>query len=249
MTRTLLEICQDVADRAAFSRPSTIIGNRDATAQRLLACANEAGRVLSTGKVYNAQGVMVSTHDWADLRKEQEFTTVADQQAYSLQTGGIIVDEDYQRIIRDTLWDRTNDRPIRVVDPETWQKYVSGVVTLGINKLAIIRRKQILFYTTPTSADTYAFEYISTKWVDCADGVDRTRFNADADTTYLDDHLMYLSIKWRFKEATGLEYAEDKLEYLEETHVKMGSENPNGTIHLGHEADYMPNLPDIGYGG
>lgn len=248
MTRTLLELCQDVATRCGFSEPGTVIGNRDATAKRLLSCANEAGRVLSTGKVYNAQGQIVSIHDWADLRKEQEFTTVAAQQAYSLQTGGIITDEDYTRIISDTLWDRTNDRPIRVVDPATWQKYVSGVVTLGINKLAIIRRKQILFYTTPTSADTYAFEYISSKWVDCADGTDRVRFNADGDTTYLDDHLMYLSIRWRFKEATGLEYAEDKLEYLEEALAVMGGENPDGTIHLGHEADYMPNLPDIGYG-
>lgn len=250
MTQTLLDICLDIADEAGVTRPNTIVGNRDRIARRLLVSANTAGRVLADGKLYNSNGVLVGVHNWRDLQVEQPFSTVADQQGYDLKGASAIVsNDDFHRIIEDSLWDRTNDRPIRVVDTQEWQKYVSGVVTLGINKIAIIRGGKLLFFTTPSSVDDYVFEYISKNWIqDSTSAVTRNRFAADTDTPILDEHLLFLGAKWRFKESMGFPYAEDKIEYLEAVHTAAGAERAMGTQYTNMERDYMPNIPDIGFG-
>lgn len=250
MGLTLLEICEDIAGEAGVAVPNTIIGNRDRIARRLLVSMNTAGRVLTEGRIYNAAGVMVGIHNWRDLQTEQVFNTVADQEGYALTgTSSIITNNDFSQIVKDTLWDRTNDRPIRVVDSQEWQKYVSGIVNLGINKIALVRGGQLNFHTTPTSVDTYSFEYTSKNFILDADGVvTRNRFNRDTDTIRLDDHLLFLGAKWRFKESMGFPYAEDKIDYLESVHAAAGAEKAMGTEYTNMDRDFMPNIPDIDFG-
>jgi hypothetical protein len=246
---TLLSICQQVADESGVTRPSYIIGNNDLTARRLLAAAKSAGRELAEGRIRAANGNVITVHDWSALRKEQTFTTTASDYDYVLDSTGIITDNDFQRIVKDTIWDRTNNRWIRFVEPVEWQNYVSGLITIGIDKIATIRGGQLLIHTTPTSTDTYAFEYISKHWCESSGGTGQTTWAADTDVGVLPDDLLELGTRWRFKEMMGLPYAEDKLDYLEAVMVAQGHDIPTGTVNMAEpRMIFTGNIPDTGYG-
>lgn len=250
MTDNLLTVCQDIANDAGVAAPASIIGSRNNTAKRLLSAAKSAGREILAGKVYNSQGMLVSVHDWQALRKEQVFTTVADQQAYPLTgIGSIIIDNDYKRIVPSTFWDRTNDRKVRVLDASSWQVFQSGTVTAGVERFANIRGNAVLIHTTPTSADTLVFEYVSTKWIQRADDSYAEDFIADTDIPVIDDHLFYLATRWRFKQSMGMPYAEEKLEYLEYALMLQGTESGYGEV-ISHSEDgfIYDNIPDTGVG-
>lgn len=64
---TLLSICQDIAGDLGQTVPTSVIGNPDQTATRLLACAQRAGSWLSK----RPQG------GWVDSIREYVFTTTA----------------------------------------------------------------------------------------------------------------------------------------------------------------------------
>lgn len=72
---TLLSICQDIANDIGLPVPTSIIGNTDETASRLLACAQRAGRWLAK----KPQG------GWVDSIREYTFTTTA----IAVQSGSI----------------------------------------------------------------------------------------------------------------------------------------------------------------
>lgn len=249
---SLLTICQRVADESGVYSPTRIVGGADITAKRLLAAAKSAGRDLSEGKIRNASGVLVGAHNWQALRKEVVFNTAAGDSDYKLDATGIIADGDYRRMVEDTLWDRTNDQPISYVTVKDWQDYVSGVITLGIEKISTIRGGQLLIYTTPESVDQYSFEYISNSWCQSAAGAAQNTWLADTDEGILDEELLFLGTKWRFKEMSGLPYGEDKLDYLESVHMAMSSDTPSGTIQahgdLWEQEKADRQLPDTGYG-
>lgn len=64
---TLLSICQDVADDIGLAEPSSIIGNTDVTARRLLRQAQRAGEAIAR----RPQG------GWVSMIAEFDFTTVS----------------------------------------------------------------------------------------------------------------------------------------------------------------------------
>jgi hypothetical protein len=76
---TLLSICQQVADDLGLSVPSSIVGNTDQTATRLLAQAQKAGQSLAR----KPQG------GWVSMIREFDFTTAAlASQAGSIANSG-----------------------------------------------------------------------------------------------------------------------------------------------------------------
>jgi hypothetical protein len=246
---TLLTICQQVADESGVNTPNQIVGNSDLTAKKLLAAAKSAGRDLSQGKVYNGQGLVIGTHDWSALRKERSFNTVIGDVDYLLTAAGIIPDDDYNRIVQDTIWNRTTDRRVYFVNPIDWQTFISGTVGVGIDNIVTIRQNQLLMYPTPAGVENIAFEYISNKWCRSSAGVAQTTWVADSDVGILREDLLFLGTKWRFKQMDGLPYAEDKLEYMESVHMAMGQDLPLGKVTMHISADYLDGqVPETGYG-
>ena len=92
-------------------------------------------------------------------------------------------------------WMRAKNGSFQVITPGGW----------------IILGKEIHFYPAPSGSAT--FPYISSAWARSESGTPKTAFSADNDTFVLSERLLTLAIVWRFKEAKGLEYAEDQASY------------------------------------
>lgn len=247
---TLLSMCQDIANELGYESISSVVGNSDEVARRLLGAAQRSGKTLAVGRVYNGRGQMVGTHDWTALTKEQTFTTDGTS-SYELTSSGIITDNDFLRFVDNTWWDRTNDRPLVLVDKVTWQRYVSGTITLGINKLIMKRGKNLVVHPTETSGETWVFEYVSNKWCESSGGTEQSAWAADTDVALLDENLMTLDIKWRFLESMGQPYAVQQSEFYEELAAVAGEDGGKDTIDTMmprvDEALYY-NFPETGYG-
>lgn len=194
---TVLSLVKDAADELSLARPGDISDTTDdATAQKLVRHLTRTCRQLS------------AEYDWARLRREKTFTTVA----LAEQTGAI--PSDFQRFVKDTIWNRTTrtkvQGPIQASDWQIRQAQASTGPFQNFN----IRGSAFLMTPTPSAGWTIAYEYIS-KYIGLAvDGTtERSVFTGDDDTTYFDDELVILGTVWRYRKAEGLDYSEEFREY------------------------------------
>jgi hypothetical protein len=83
------------------------------------------------------------------------------------------------------------------------------------------------------STDTITGEYRSKNWILGADGVSRQyQFLTDADTSLIPERILKLGVVWRWKQAKGLEYAEDYRTWDNERARVAGHDSGNKTIDM-----------------
>ena len=196
MTKNLLEIVKDATDTIGLPRPSTVIGSVDPQVRKLLAAAQREGRELAR------------RHAWQALKVGTTFTSVAQ----ASQTSA--VPADFDRMVNDTFWNRTQTREVQ--GPLTEQEYAEVVArgTTYFNQAYLIRGGAILITPTPTAGETMAYTYVTKFWAGTAASTSPTLsgFASDSDIPYLDDEAFTLGVIWRFK-TSGLEYGEDFAAY------------------------------------
>lgn len=197
---SLLTLCQNVARQVGLAVPATVAGNDDETVAAILAFAQREGRTLSR------------LHDWVVLQKEHVFTTVAGTATYALPS-------DFRSLVTRTAWNRSGGR--RLGGPTTpihWQARRSSGTTRDVNDLRyrIVPESLMSKFTldpVPTSAETLAFEYVSTVWCKSAGGVGQTAWAADSDEALIEENLIELGVIARVLNRLGLPYAEERAEY------------------------------------
>lgn len=190
---SLLTIVQAVARDTGFSPPSTVVGSSNETAVRILRALTKSGRQ------------MLRDFEWEALINEATVTTDGNAAgAYDLPT-------DFQRFVNGTWWDATNQWPLRgPANAQQWQQLQNGIVTIGPRKFFRLRGNQILFYPVPSSGDTITYEYVQKNWIVLnSDSSEANEFASDSDTVLFDEELLILDCIWRFRQAQGLDYAED----------------------------------------
>ena len=193
--------------------PTEVVNSTDAQVQQLYALANEEGDELS------------GTYDWQVMRRQHLFNTVAS----AVQSSAIPSDLDH--FIANSFFNRTTRRYIYgPITPQEWQA-IQAQPQLNRVFLAFIERDgQFLVTPTPDVGQTIAYEYITTNWAKSAAGSAQSSFLADTDTTYLDDKLFPLGLRWRFLKSKGLDYSEDFRTYQGERNQRMARDGGNGVI-------------------
>lgn len=214
----LLTLCQTAMDEIGFSRPSIVASSTDTDARQLLALANREGTFLAERKAFSK------------LVKEYTFVLVAAQQDYDLPS-------DFNWLIPDTLWNRDDRRAaIGPMDSGEWQYLKGWNFVNGLNMRFRIYNGKLRFDQTITSDDagkTLAFEYVSTHWVLAADGTTtKEKCTLDTDTFVLDDELMIMGLKWRFKKAKGFDWQEDYAEYKAHSDLLLARDGGQRRIQL-----------------
>ena len=193
---TLLSMVNKAQDKLSLPRSSTVISSTDQIVRSLLAEADEEGKQLA------------NRHPWQALIKEKTFTSVAQAN----QTNALASDMgNPRRILVDSIYNRTQKR--RVTGPLTaaeWQNQQALSLSLLVDSYYI---RGGVWYASPTppAGNTYAYEYVSSYWVDTnADGAgEAASWQADTDTGVLSEDLMLLGIVWRYRASIGLGYAEE----------------------------------------
>jgi len=182
---TLLTICQNAADEVGIERQSSIIGNPSPTAQKLLRYANKAGDAL------------MKADNWQVLRKERTFSAVG------AETQTSIFPSDFDRIIKETFWNRSVPSLISGPASATEWQGLKATSYSGEAKFAL-RGDVVLLIPAPTAGQTLAFEYISNQWCKSAGGSGQTAFAADTDVGILDEELILRYLKLIYLTDEGL---------------------------------------------
>ena len=225
---SLLTLCQNACDEVGLDEPTAIATSSDITAKRCLRYANRTGREL-----------VRKNHP--DLIFEHTFATVASQEGYSLPG-------DYDHFVPFTWWNRTTKRRLYPISAKEWQDYQSGTIVTSINDRFRIRGKSSPFivFPTPTSVETFSFEYVSENFCEKSDGTDQSEWLADTDTGLVDEELFELGVIWRLLNRLGMPYAEEKAEYQRVLDNHLANILPQALRTDGH-IPAGANIPDSDY--
>lgn len=178
---------------------TTVYSNTGETQKQLLALCNMAGDVL------------MREHEWQSLVTEQSFTTVATEQ----QTGHTLP-SDLDRIINETLWNRSTTDPVYgPLTSQSWQAQKAQVTSTVWSQYRL-RGNSFWLLPAPAAGQSIYYEYVSSKWCQSAGGVAQSAWAADTDTAKLPEHLLTLGLVWRWLEAKGLDYTQRYDEYERE---------------------------------
>lgn len=182
-----------------MTRPVNAVGSSDAGVVQLLELYNEEGSELAAR----------SSDGWQALVQEATFTTVnsEDQGAVSDIIG---TPNAYRHIINETIWNRSKKMPVYGPRPPAiWQGF-KALTFAGPYSEYRIRGGHLLFLPVPGAGDECAFEYASKNWMTSSDGTEyRSRVAQDTDIPLLDDEIVLAGLKWRWRQAKGLEYGGD----------------------------------------
>ena len=125
----------------------------------LLATANDI--LNQVGAEVGLDPELAQLYPWQFLRKEATITTTLNEDEYSLPA-------DYLYMINQTIWDRTNDRPVYgPLSPQDWAELYgrdSTTDTLFLH-FRIKENKLCLFPDTIAAGIDIRYEYISRNWV------------------------------------------------------------------------------------
>lgn len=227
---SLLTVIQKSCRLLSIPVPLEVVNSTDTQVQQLYELANEEGNELA------------GAADWQVMRKQHTFTTVATP----AQTSAIPTDWD--RFIANSFFNRSQMRSvIGPITPQQWQA-IQAQPQLNRVFLAFIERdNQFLVTPTPAAGETIAYEYVTKNWVYSDDVVPvaRSDYEADTDTSYLDEKLIVLGVRWRFLKSKGLEFGEDFRTYQTERNQKMARDGGNGMITTTGDNQFLlsPNLP------
>lgn len=196
MSITLLQAARDFCSRTGLRIPAAVATSQDATNQQLMALFNEVLEELVDRWVFE------------ELINETTFTTTALENQGSIYT---IAPNGFDRIIDDTIYDRTQKIPIYgPIGPQAWQQ-AKAFVPIGPLYRFRIRGGDLLFNPLATAGHTCAFEYVSKNVIlDTITGDYKSSFTLDTDEFILNSRLLTQGLRWKWKAEKQLAYAQEK---------------------------------------
>lgn len=194
---TLLSAIQQVAERLGQSKPASVIGSSDKQTVQWRAILEEGLEQL------------VNRGQWQQLTREATWVTTATEDQGELAD---LATDGFSYMLPQTLWDRTNIRPlVGPLDNQDWQALKAWVVQ-GPHHQFRVRGDHLLVNPTPAADLTWAFEYQSENFIQPDPGVggaNKKLFTADTDLILLPETIVKLDLRWRWKKEKGLSYAQD----------------------------------------
>ena len=202
---SLLTTVQRFCRRTNITVPATVIGTTDSQIAQIYALLEEEGNDLS------------GRGSWQTLTLEALHTTVATESQGCIED---IADQGFRYIKNDTIWDRTENLPILVIDGPDWQAE-KGFAETSPRYRARIRGDELIATPTPVAGNTWAFEYVTWNWINSNQ---KQYFTSDSDTIDLPEPVIQMGLRWRWKKEKGLEYGEDFRTYEKMVEDALGRE-------------------------
>jgi hypothetical protein len=196
---SLLSVVQDACRHSSLSLPvlTSVIGNTQSHAPALLMAAKEELDSLAT------------RHNWQKLTKENTFTSTAT----AVQVTASAIPTDFDRMIPETFFNRTTRRAIfGPISADEWQR-IEASLTTYVNPAFRFRGGTILITPDPTTAQTLAYEYVSTYKARSAAGAEQTTWAVDTDTSVFPEPIVTLGVVWRYRRGRGYPYNNEQEEY------------------------------------
>lgn len=203
------------------------------------------------GLLASAGNDLVREHEWAHLRLQHTFTTVASQDTYALP-GGFI------RFVNQTQWNRSSRLPLGgPVTPQGWQLLKTLNVVAAVQMFFRTKGANLILHPVPAGAYDIALEYVTGAWVDTdLDGLgDEETPAADSDVLLLDSQMLVHRLRRDFQEAKGFDSTAANRAYEDALALAKGSSEASPVLNLNHSPYNRArlldgsNVPPTGFGG
>lgn len=224
---SLLTCVQSVCRRVGIGAPATVIGASDDLTLQLLELAQEGVEEIS------------KRHGWRELRVLTSFQTVAAM----AQPGSLPADYDRMAPGK-TMWNQAQRLPVAgPANASDWARLTALQLVSGPNLVYRLAGSALNLYPVPPAGQTVSFEYVSKRPVVAVDGTTfKTVFTADTDTTRWPEHLLTKDLRWRWKAAKGLNYAEELASF--ERAYELEAASDRGEVEIATSSLGYDTLPD-----
>lgn len=162
---------------------------------------------------------------------------------------------DFSYFIGNTWWDRTYRwQMMGPLTAQEWQVLKSGLSPVGPRRFFRVIGNQFRIHPAPsTTGDTLVFEYYSNAWCQSNAAAAQNKWAVDTDYFSLDDDAFIYGMKWRWKAAKGLDYAQEKADYDAQVERLIGRDGGNRDLRTNAQATDIRllnynNVPDTGFG-
>ena len=217
--KSILEICQEVADLAATKRPQDLFNLN----------SQQDAIFLSIAK--SALDSLLRYGDWQELTKEGVLRTSGKKDKYLMEE----VCPDFYSLLNNTIYLKDgNEKLIGAITPQDWmrEKYFNEVSS---DTKFIIQNGMIKFLTIPKDNIKIVFQYRSnTICLDAKNGyMEKSSITKNTDIPIFDEYLVKLGVLWRWLKRNGMDYSEEYNEYEREIKKKFASSLSVKDINLG----------------
>ena len=207
--KSILKICQEVADLAATKRPQDLFNLN----------SQQDAIFLSTAK--SALDSLLRYGDWPELTKEGVLRTAGKKDKYLMEE----VCPDFYCILNNTIYVKDgNEKLIGAITPQDWmrEKYFNEASS---DTKFIIQNGMIKFLTIPKDNIKIVFQYRSNAiCLDASNGyMEKSIITKNTDIPIFDEYLVKLGILWRWLKRNGMDYTEEYNEYEREIKKKFAS--------------------------
>lgn len=230
---SLLSIIREVTGLLSLPQPTVVAASTDKQVIQFFNLLNEEGRDL------------MSAANWQALTEEAHFTTVvADVQPAAIPA-------DLDRFIPNSFFNRSTRRGVTgPLTPKQWQAIKAQPVFSTVYLAFRERAGVFLMAPPPPVGQSIYYEYVSSNWVQSATGTPQAAFLADTDTSYLDEHLLGLGLRWRYLKAKGLPFEEDEATYRDQREQAIARDGGTSILSIAPQPinPDRVNLPDGNFG-
>lgn len=222
---TALKVAQNIAREVGLQAPSSLVGNPNQDASRLLAAINAAGRYLS--------------HlDWNCLTLATTVSCSAGTD-YSLPSG-------FRALVPLTFWNTTSrEEVVGPMTPSQWQITKNALGRFSLSEEVRIETSAgtqfLRFRSSTTTGDLITVYYYSDNWVNSGSLV--ASVSADTDTFVLPERVVESEAKWRFLKAIGQSFGQEFEEAKEV--VQVARANDGGLERIRAPQPWRPTLPEL----
>lgn len=232
------DVINSVAVQCGLARVTDPYTSTDVAFQQLVSQLTDCGREL------------VGVYNWPHLLKSGSIAVqYADDGPYSFPT-------DFDRLVSDTLWDRSGQVKGVFIDPVQLEAF-SALQTVTSGELSVLYYQELtgllVHPTPPAGAGTYQtlyFRYVSRGWVYSTSAADYTDYiTGSDDTLYFDSNLLIKRLKLAFLGSKGFDTTIAAAEAQAAYDAAIGRDLPATKLTLVPPCVRFPlNVPDTGYG-
>jgi len=215
----LLQLTTEFCKRQGIPAPATVVGSSDDAITQIWGLLNEGMEDIS--------------RRFACQQFRTRYTFIhANAPGYAALD---IVNTlpDFKWYYDQTLWDTTTR--IQVAGPvsaQDWNQMIVMLVTAAEYNFRLMGNSFLIFpVPNPVNSITFAFEYQSRYPVITAGGVTQMNYQADTDQPRIPSDVMLADLRWRWREAKGLPYAE-QLRISEEALQQLVAREPQPILSL-----------------
>ena len=218
------------------------------------------GTTAGLDNTYSIVGTSIPQDTYVDTVTDAN-TVATTQQASATSIGGSVtfsktiytLPPDYETITDNTHWDKTKHwQMLGPVDAQQWQWLKSGYISTGPRVRWRILGGEFQIWPPYNTQEYLGFEYRSKGFVRNTAGDVLNSFQADTDTTVLDNTVIVLATKLKYFQIKSFDTTSLYQDYMRYLNVAKANDKGSATLSFAPQPSAVligwANIPDTGYG-